>query len=428
MRPLRPVAPILLLLAVAALLACGRDGEPPARTLRVLVNPVDGELEQLDAQVASFEEEHGVDVIFLGRQRASSEFYLEVEQYLSQRSAAVDIVEVDVVWTHALADHLIDLSGAIGAERSAFVPQTLAPATVGTRLIGLPIHTDCGLLYYRRDLFEEHGIAAPPATWEELLASTARIVAAEAAQGTPLQAGFLTDLAPQEGLTCATVEWFAAHGGSLFDAHGGAAVDSLPNIEALRFVQRLFPATMPAELRALPQDDVRRLFQQGDIVAIRSWTYAAALLEREDSEVRGKVAVAPLPAGPRGPATTQGGWFLGVSRYSKEQALATELARLLTSERVQAERVRRIGVAPTRVAVYADPALAAEFPHLAIVREALEGAVLRPSDVTRDRYPAASAAVFTAMGRMIAGELSPEAALKQMDRGLRQAVRAPGGS
>ncbi|MBP0652172.1 extracellular solute-binding protein, partial [Mycobacterium tuberculosis] len=75
--------------------------------------------------------------------------------------------------------------------------------------------------------------------------------------------------------------------------------------------------------------------------------YAFALGNRDDSAIRGKFDVAPLPAGDGEPAATLGGFNLAVSKYSRHPEAAIALVKYLTSVEGQKYRVLRNSNAPT---------------------------------------------------------------------------------
>src|SRR4029450_12619348 len=53
-------------------------------------------------------------------------------------------------------------------DRAAFLPAAVEAGRHAGRLYRVPVRTDVGLLYYRRDLLEAGGFA-PPETWDDLV-------------------------------------------------------------------------------------------------------------------------------------------------------------------------------------------------------------------------------------------------------------------
>ena len=74
------------------------------------------------------------------------------------------------------------LDSYLGAEKDAimarYLPAYREANIVGGKVIALPYFADAQFLYYRKDLFEKHGVA-PPKTWDELRDGTKKVMAAE---------------------------------------------------------------------------------------------------------------------------------------------------------------------------------------------------------------------------------------------------------
>jgi multiple sugar transport system substrate-binding protein len=113
------------------------------------------------------------------------------------------------------------------------------------------------------------------------------------------------------------------------------------------------------------EEPTRHLFGSGRALFMRNWPYAWNIFQREGSPVRGKIGVAALPSFPgHEPASTLGGWQLGVSRHSKNPEAAEQLVRFLASPSAQKELARTIGYKPSRKSLYKDPDLLREQPFL----------------------------------------------------------------
>ena len=99
-------------------------------------------------------------------------FYLE---FFNERSSDLDVLQIDVVWPAALAEHLIDLSPYLAeADIEAHFSNLIEANTVDERLVAIPWYMEAGLLYYRQDLLDKYGLELPE-TWDEL-EETARII------------------------------------------------------------------------------------------------------------------------------------------------------------------------------------------------------------------------------------------------------------
>jgi trehalose/maltose transport system substrate-binding protein len=156
---------------------------------------------------------------------------------------------------------------------------------------------------------------------------------------------------------------------------------------------------------------------------MRSWPYAWALAQGEDSPVRGKVGVVALPRGdgPDGrPAGTLGGWQLAVSRYSRHPAEAMDLVRHLTSAAVQKDRAIRGAYNPTIPRLYEDPEVLAANPFFGELLPTFVHALPRPARQTGAHYNQVSAAIWQAVHAVLAGQVDAADGMARLTKSLRR--------
>src|SRR5262245_22780525 len=248
---------------------------------------------------------------------------------------SLDLVYLDVTWTAKLAaaGWLLPLDTRLPPGTAAqFLPASIEAGRVHGRLYRLPLRTDLGLLYYRRDLLERAGLD-PPRTAAELMA------AAKALQSPPEVWGFVWQGSQYEGLVCVFLELLHGHGGFWIDPSTlEVGLDRAPAVAALDFLRRcLREGLSPPGVTTYKEEESRRLFQDGRAVFLRNWAYVWRLAQRDDSAVRGKIGVVPMVHGPGGMSgSTLGGWGLGVSRFSRRPDLA--LAFLLHAASLEGQR------------------------------------------------------------------------------------------
>jgi trehalose/maltose transport system substrate-binding protein len=399
------------LVALGALglgLALALAAPAPARAAEVaiLCGPQPDELRLCREGAEDWARRSGNTVRVLPAPERSDERYFHYLDLLDRRDPGVDVLQIDVVWPGALAAHLADLGPGVPAEAlAAHLPGLVANDTVGGRLVAVPWFADAGLLYYRKDLLEAHGVPVPE-TWGGLGETALAVQEAERAAGHGGLWGLVFQGAPYEGLTCDALEWIAAYGGgTILGADGEVAVDNPRAAFALGQVAAWVGTVVPPRALRFNEEDARRTFQLGDAVFMRNWPYAWALLNAADSPVRGKVGVAPLPRGGADGrrAATLGGWQLAVSRYSGRQAEALDLVLHLTGAAEQKRRAVRGAFAPTIRALYDDPEVLAANPFLRELGAVLEGAVARPAARAGARYAALSTQFWEAAHATLAG-------------------------
>jgi trehalose/maltose transport system substrate-binding protein len=192
-----------------------------------------------------------------------------------------------------------------------------------------------------------------------------------------------------EGLTCNALEWIeGAGGGRIVDDEGTVTVNNPAAALALARAAAWVGTVAPARVTQFIEEDARITFQLGNAAFMRNWPYAWALLNAENSVLRGKVGVAPLPKGSLfgRHAATLGGWQLAVSGHSANKEAAIDLVLYLTSAAEQKRRAIAGSFAPTIPSLYRDPEILAANPFFADLGKVLADAVARPSSLTGDQY------------------------------------------
>ncbi len=347
-------------------------------------------------------------------------------QQFGAKSDEVDVLMVDVVWPGIIKEHLLDLTPyAKGVQKEHF-PAIIANNTVGGKLLAMPWFTDAGLLFYRKDLLDKYHEPVP-ATWSALTAAARKIQDGERKAGNPDMQGYLYEGKAYEGLSCNALEWIASSGGgTIVDASGKITVNNAAAAQALDLAAT-WPGTIaPKNVSSFAEEEARNIFQNGNAVFMRNWSYPWTLAQRADSKVKGKIGVAVLPHGANGKSVAAlGGWQLAVSKYSRQPALAADLVMFLTSKEMQKKRALLVGSLPTYPALYRDPEVLKAAPYFASVVEAFNTAVARPSTVTADKYNAVSSALWNTASATLAGRVKGAAAVQQLEKDLIKVRRGP---
>jgi len=407
---LRVVGLRLAMLAAASLGAgpAARAAEITIAQFRQRESPVEREL------LAAFEAAHpGVRV----RQRempASSDVqHQQFVTWLVAGDPSVDVYLIDVIWVaeFAAAGWIRPLDAFLApARRAEFFPSLLRAMTYEGKPFALPRFTENGLLYYRKDL-----VPAPPATWDELVALAKR-------HQRPGLAGFVFQGLQYEGLVVNFLEHLWARGGDVLDERGRAALHGPAGLSALTFLVDLLHThrISPPGVTTYMERESLQEFLEGRAVFHRNWAYAWSQVERQDSKVRGRVGVAPLPgAGGRPGAGALGGWNLAVSRFTRHPEAAWRLVDWLTSGAAQRRKALGEGRIPTLRALYADAEVLRANPHLAVLRTLLPAARPRP---VSPFYPRLSGILQGYLSRALARTTTPQDALAgaaaELDRAL----------
>ncbi|AKI97601.1 ABC transporter substrate-binding protein [Kosmotoga pacifica] len=326
----------------------------------------------------------------------------------------------DVIWPaeFAAAGWAMDLTDYFTKdELEDFLPGTIQSCTYEGRLYAVPMFTDAGLLYYRKDLLEKYGYDVPK-TWDELVKVAKDISEKEGIYG------FVFQGAQYEGLVCDAVEYIAGNGGAIIDENGKITVNRPEVIEALQFMHDMIYKykIAPESVLSFMEEDARTTFQQGKAVFMRNWPYCNSPLNLNSpqSAVRGKYGMAPMPRGPRGKsgAATLGGWNLFINNFAspEEKEAAIKFVKFMTSEPAQLMRTIIAGTSPTRISIYSNPAALKANPALKDYYPIMINAVPRP---VTPWYAEITDAMQEEFHAVLTGEKSASAAARDLAKRIK---------
>lgn len=392
-----------------------------AATINLSCAAVGQELEMCKEAAQAWSQKTGHSVNVVSTPADATQRLALYQKVLEDRSSAIDVLQLDVVWPGLLERHLLDLlPHSKGVEQKHF-GGVVANNTVNGRLVAMPWFMDAGLLYYRRDLLAKYDLK-PPKTWAELSAAAKRVQDGERAAGNKAMWGYVWQGRAYEGLTCNALEWVVSHGGGSFVDQGGRSTVRNPAAtQALAMAASWIGTISPPEVLNFGEEESRRMFQSGNAVFMRNWPYAWALGHASDSPVKGKIGVTVLPKGDHQGgrfAATLGGQQLAVSRYSPNAAIAADLVMYLTSAEVQKERAIKGSFNPTLWPLYADRDILKANPFMGELFGVLAFAVGRPATVTGARYNEVSQAIWTSAREVLTGRQAATAAIPQLDGAL----------
>jgi trehalose/maltose transport system substrate-binding protein len=277
---------------------------------------------------------------------------------------------------------------------------------VNGKLVAIPYFTDAPALFYRTDLLEKYGLKAP-ATWDDMAAAAKKVMDGERAAGAKDMWGFVFQGNAYEGLTCDALEWVkSSGGGQIVEADGKISINNPKAAAALDRVKSWIGGISPPGVLAYQEEESRGVWQLGNSVFMRNWPYAYALGNGDDSKVKGKFAIAPLPAGSAADksAATLGGWNLAVSKYSKSPDEAKKLALFLGSAETQKANAIEMTHLPTISALYDDADVAKAQPVLVQWKPIFQTAVPRPSAPSKVKYNEVSSLFWSAVHDTLAGK------------------------
>jgi multiple sugar transport system substrate-binding protein len=341
----------------------------------------------------------------------------DLEQHFQAKDPGYDVVTVDVIWTAEFAAKgwIVPLTGQYALDTSKLLPATVKAASYLNKLYAAPYASDGGLLYYRTDM-----IKTAPTTWDELISSCNGKTTKGTITG-PKPACYAGQFKKYEGLTVNTAEAINAAGGTIVGPDGRTpTVDSPEAAKGLDFLVNGFKqGYIPKEALGFQETESLNAFSAGQLMYMRNWPYAVAVLNAKGSKVIGKFGVAPLP-GPQGHgASSLGGHSLAIGAYSKYKATALDFLKFILTDKVQRHNLTVGTLAPVVASMYSDPELVKKFTYLPTLLKSIETAVPRP---ITPFYPGVTEAIETNAYAALQGSVDTKTALTQMNAAIKSAT------
>jgi multiple sugar transport system substrate-binding protein len=319
-----------------------------------------------------------------------------------------DLVYMDIVWVpkFAAGGWLMELSERFPKEEQAeFLRGDLEGGRYKGGLYRVPVRSDAGMLYYRKDLLEQAGFQ-PPETFAELMQAAQALQKQGAARF-----GYLWQGRQYEGTPAMFVEILQGYGGFWIKPDTlEVGLDRPESIQALEFlVNTIEKGVSPPSVVTYQEEETRRLFHNGEAVFLRNWPYVWELAQK-DSPVRGKIGIKPMPHAPGyDSGACQGGWGWGISKTTKYPEQAWRAVEFFASKESQRQVTLDTGYLPTRRSLYSDPEIVQKYSHFPAMLKVLDNAALRPPIA---QYAQASDILQRYLTAAFTRELSPQKAMQ----------------
>jgi multiple sugar transport system substrate-binding protein len=344
---------------------------------------------------------------------------------MSAKDSSLDVMILDVIrpaqfaaagWTVPFNHTIPDTK----AYMARYLPAYADANTIDGKVVALPAFADAMFLYYRKDLLEKHGVAIPK-TWSELTAAAKKITAAEnGGRSSPLQ-GLSFQGKAIEGAVCTFLLPYWSQGKDLV-SNGKLTFDKTAATKSLELWKGFVDSGVAkANIAEVATDDTRKEFQAGDVLFAVNWSYAWGQFQGDQSAVKDKVGVALLPAVDGGkPASCLGGWEWGVSSYSKNQGEAQTLVKYLSSPKISEFMAINAALLPAFPETYKSAEVLKAVPWFDGARNVVTTAKARP---VTPRYNEVSEIIRTTVNAVLAGTMTPEKGVEQMESRLQRVLR-----
>jgi len=320
------------------------------------------------------------------------------------KSPECDILGMDVTWTAEFAAQgwLRDVTPAIEARKSEFIPSTLETATINGKDWAVPFNTNAGFLYYNSSK-----IKTPPKTWQQ------------AYQMAKTDGGLGYQGARYEGLTVNFLELLYSNGGSVLSSDGKkATIDSPQAQQVLSFMQQgIKDGAVPKSNSTWMEEESRNAFQNGKVAMLRNWPYVYALAKQAGV----KFGLEPLPKFGSGQAASiLGGYNLGISTYSKNPGTALSFINFATGPAAQKKFFIKSSLPAVLTQTYNDADVKKAQPFAPQLLTAVQQGKSRPVSPV---YPQISEAIYNNVYSALSSGTSPQTALKNAQNQINKALQ-----
>lgn len=232
----------------------------------------------------------------------------------------------DSLGDDARAGLIADITDLAAGKLGAYAPLSVEGMSVDGKLYGIPESLKAVAFWYNKDLLPE-----APKTTAELQALMEGGTAISLSYGCYHHYGF-----------------FGAFGGQIFDADWKVVADQGGVADAMDYLNSLYQISVA---NGWPKNDSDGLapFTEGKVAAITNGNWAMGDYK---TALGDKLAVAPLPSGPGGPANPMlgvDGFYFSPNSANKEAAL--EVALYLTGQNAQLLMMNEAGHVPARTDV-----------------------------------------------------------------------------
>ncbi|GGL64987.1 lipoprotein [Streptomyces fumigatiscleroticus] len=260
-----------------------------------------------------------------------------------------DVIEVGntQVPQYAAGDKLLDLTLESMRDWGIrdWLPGLAEPGRWMSHQYGIPWYAANRVVIYRKDLFEQAGVTAPPRTRDEWLEITERL-----------------DSGGDQGIYLAGQDWYTLsgfvweEGGDLATEHNGVwrgALDTpaaLRGMDFYRRLQALGDGPADADEEHPPQAEV---FARGRVAQIVAVPGLARAVVRRNPELEGRLGFFPVPgrSADRPGAVFTGGSDLVVPANTGEREGAVAVVAALTGAKWNTELARTMNYVPNKKAL-----------------------------------------------------------------------------
>ncbi len=202
---------------------------------------------------------------------------------------------------------------------------------------GMPWILDTKYLFYNKAMLAKAGITTPPTSWQQVMEQS-EILKQKGIVKYPL----VWSWSQAEALVCDYTTMMSAFGGQFYQ-QGKLTFSDAGSLKAVNYMKTsLDKGVTNPNSREYLEEDVRKVFSNGDAAFALNWTYMYNMAnDPKQSKVAGDVGIIPAPAEKPGEvAAMNGSMGLGITQTSAYPDQAWQYIRYLTSQPVQDKYAR----------------------------------------------------------------------------------------
>jgi len=287
---------------------------------------------------------------------------------MANKTGGYDLVWVLESWIeeYVKAGHILPLNPFFqktpGFDVKNYMPGLVKLNTFDGKVYGIPTMVQTAIVAYDTRKLQEAGFG-PPNTWDEILAVARHFKAQGSGIAMPVRKGMFDD-------NIWDTLMYSNDGGYL-DAQGNLRLDSIENIKALQFYQKLMQCALRGSLN-WHVDEANSQLQFGHApIGITISGLAGILEDPARSTIAGHVGYLPLPYKTH-PAGIVSIWNWCIPADSKHPEEAFKLIAWLTSSAIEKEQSLANGQLSAVNSLFNDTELRSKLPFLPAVKPYLD--------------------------------------------------------
>jgi len=302
-------------------------------------------LAQLQEAAATYTAQHP-EVTFTFEDMGTDQIYSKLVTSLATGAGLPDIVALEGEQMSGFGNKFpgkfLDLGDVV--ETDKYLPIKISEATVNGKIIAFPWDAAPIALFYRTDLFEQAGIvAADLKTWDDFIVAGQKLQQATGVAMMPLATSTRDTLYRT---------MLSQLGSFYFDAEGKTQLNSVPSIQAMTMVKKIYDAGITVDYSGW--DEYVQTVADEKVATIPEAVWMIGSIKDAEPQNAGNWGVMPLPGfGTESKGATNGGSLLAIPAVSANATAAKDFLKFaMTDEDSLINGFVNYGLYPSYIPAY----------------------------------------------------------------------------